>query len=889
MAEWASWVRDSMRDHERSRAEEKTASRYQPLEPLGQGGMAIVLRAWDRSLNRPVALKTLREELATRPDAVKRFQREALTLAKLSHPNIVTVYDVVDEDGRVQLVMELVDGEPLDRLMPGAARDLPRYVRLLAKVARGVHHVHQHGIVHRDLKPANILVTPAGEPKVTDFGLAHLAYAESAMTRAGALLGTPVYMAPEQIGGRPDAISARTDVHALGAILYEMCVGAPPFVGESPESIYRQILEVEPEPPHRRNPRIPRDLETIALKSLSKDPSRRYASAGAFSDDLERFLANEPIRARPPSLAYMFTKQLRRHPVGWAGGTLALVALSLAAVAIVQQAGGWGREAESRKREEDRRRTLEREVLPLVDRARMRIQAADRMQFSPEFSFARWQETLTEARMLCDDALARHPGFAMAFLERGRARHAAGDWDAAIADFTDALRIDPRLAQARLERARARVEQVFANEHRVPAGSETEATSGRSRDLLAPALEDLRAAASDRLADDERALAEILRLFLEGSAEAAIATASAKTAAGEMDDRGQRLLGEFHHRQKHPKEMVQAFETLVKRRPGDAMAWARYGHMLCDVSEYPKAAEAATRALKLRPGLVEALADRGLAQRRMGQWEAALEDYDEALRLRPSFVTVLAYRAALRRDRGEFEAAARDVEEALRIDPEDLDTLGQLGMLKLQRGDLDGALAVYDGILKIKGDYATAYANRAEIHRRRGDAERALLDCDRAIELDPRYYEAFLNRGAIRLGLGQLDLAIEDWTEAIRVGRNPAKAYANRGVAHRKAGRNREALDDYTQAIALDPTDGATYYNRGVLHEVSRAWEPALADYAKATELAPKDPDARRACARVCMVLGRWQDAERHVVRALELVPGDPELASWLKRCRERS
>jgi serine/threonine-protein kinase len=271
--------------------------RYEIQSLLGEGGMGCVYRAWDRELKRTVAVKVLRDAVVE--TIRERFRREGQAMAGVSHPNVVAVYDAGDEGGKPHLVMELVDGKPLNAFMrEGEVRSR---VALLEKAARGVAAAHEKGIVHRDLKPANILVTPAGEPKVTDFGLARAAREIGGLTRTGITLGTPLYMAPEQVEGGGRGVSARTDVYALGAILYEMLTGRPPHECDDIVELYGRILMREPARPRSVDPRVPVDVETICLKALEKNPLARYAHAAAFADDLRRWLAGEPIVARPPS------------------------------------------------------------------------------------------------------------------------------------------------------------------------------------------------------------------------------------------------------------------------------------------------------------------------------------------------------------------------------------------------------------------------------------------------------------------------------------------------------------------------------------------------------------------------------------------------------------
>lgn len=323
-------------DHERTRTavpgaaegpalEAPRLSRFDLQDVLGQGATAVVYRARDKTLNRTVAVKVLRE-LGGASDVVReRFRREAQAAAGLSHPNVVTVYDAGEEEGRAFLVMELVEGRPLDRLLKEEPKGNP--LALLEKAARGVAAAHERGIVHRDLKPANILVTASGEPKVGDFGLAHLVETRTELTRTGTALGTPLYMAPEQVEARSGEISPRTDVYALGAILYEMLTGRPPHVGASLADLYARIVRQDPVPPRTLIPSAAFDAQTIALKALEKEPARRYADAREFADDLARHLRGEPIEARPVGTWGRLVRRCRRNPRGTALAAAAFVVL----------------------------------------------------------------------------------------------------------------------------------------------------------------------------------------------------------------------------------------------------------------------------------------------------------------------------------------------------------------------------------------------------------------------------------------------------------------------------------------------------------------------------------------------------------------------------------
>jgi len=276
---------------------------YEVQGELGRGGVGVVYRAQHLRLNRSVALKMLLAGPYAQPEERARFLREAEAVAALRHPHIVQVYDAGEMDGRPYFTMELVEGGSLAQKIAGMPQPARPAAELLAVVAEAVHAAHQNGIVHRDLKPANVLLTADGTPKISDFGLARQLEGGAELTLSGTPMGTPSYMAPEQARGDRKAIGPATDVYALGAILYELLTGRPPFRAASATATLQQVVADEPVPPARLNPQVPRDLQTICLKCLHKEPSRRYASAQALADDLNRFRRGEPVLARPVGAA----------------------------------------------------------------------------------------------------------------------------------------------------------------------------------------------------------------------------------------------------------------------------------------------------------------------------------------------------------------------------------------------------------------------------------------------------------------------------------------------------------------------------------------------------------------------------------------------------------
>src|SRR5436190_9585390 len=305
---------------------------YELLEEIGRGGQGVVYRARQKSLNRTVALKVIGLGHWATEAHLKRFRREAESAASLDHPCIVPIYEVGERDGSCYFSMKFVEGGQLDELVKREPMPIRRAVELIAKVARTVHYAHGHRILHRDIKPGNILLDQKGEPHLTDFGLARLVETESTVTRTLEVLGTPSYMAPEQAVGNNAQVTSATDVYGLGAVLYKLLTGHPPFAGGTTYETIRLVLDTEPRQPRLWSPKVDRDLSTICLKCLEKDPKRRYASALALAEDLERWLKHEPILARRTGLITRGRKWVRRNP------TSALLAASLVALAA---AAGW--------------------------------------------------------------------------------------------------------------------------------------------------------------------------------------------------------------------------------------------------------------------------------------------------------------------------------------------------------------------------------------------------------------------------------------------------------------------------------------------------------------------------------------------------------------------
>jgi hypothetical protein len=433
---------------------------YEVLGELGRGGMGVVFRARQSALGRVVALKMIVSGGIAGPAELARFRTEAEAIARLQHPNIVQVYEVGEHEGRPFFSLELCGGGSLERQLDGTPRPAEESARLVQTLAHAMEAAHRARVIHRDLKPANVLLTADGTLKITDFGLAKK-LDEADQTATGSVMGTPSYMAPEQAEGRKD-VGPAVDVYALGAILYQCLTGRPPFKAATPMDTLMQVVSGEPAPPRQLNPKVPRDLETVCLMCLRKEPQRRYAGAAALADDLGRFLHGREVTARRISAAEHAVRWTRRNPA------VAALLLAVAATALLGAAGiVWKyREAEAARgaaeNEAAAARLAREEARAAQATAEQALRVSEQRLALNYFAYGRLCAVAARLATAADAAEAAEPRREFANLHKALTRLGDEAVLGALANFAAGLRAwdhpgppDPALKRHALDLARA--------------------------------------------------------------------------------------------------------------------------------------------------------------------------------------------------------------------------------------------------------------------------------------------------------------------------------------------------------------------------------------------------------------------------------------------------
>ncbi len=725
-----------------------TVPGYEVEAVLGRGGMGVVFRTRHLRLNRVVALKMMLAGAYAGPHERERFRREAEAVGRLLHPNVVQVYDVGDADGRPYFTMEYVDGGTLAQRLTGAPQPARDAATLVATLAGAVEAAHQGGIVHRDLKPGNVLLAADGTPKVGDFGLAKYADSDTGLTRTGAALGTPGYMAPEQARGKADAVGPAADIYALGAILYELLTGRPPFRVESDAVTVQQVIDRDTVPPSRLNPKVSRDLETVCLTCLHKEPPRRYATAAALADDLSRFLRGEAITARPDGRVARLVRRVRRRP---------LLSAALAACMVLTAALAGGGLWIYSDRAAARAANLAASAATAAARTEVeRAAGADLDEMDGAMKRLAW----ADARAALERARGRLGGDPP---DQLAGRIGRGDFYLKLVDRLDAIRLDGYvLAEDGLD---------FR-----PANGAYEEAFGRAG-LVRPGKEEPAAAAA-RVAVTP--VGPVLVAALDNWSSCCFEDTTRKAWLLET------------------ARLADTDSTGWRTRASDPAFWKDGKALTALLDAAPTAYPSLPVLLAVEVRMTNTGRDPSAFLRRVQQ--AYPTDFWTNMRLA---------RALYKREPGE---AVRFYQAALAVRPDAPAVRNELGMALEKSGRRDEAVVQYRAAVQRAPTFVPAQANLAVLLSRLKRHDEALKQVDAAIDLGIRHTLLYTTRGYSLNALGQPTGAIAALREAVTLAPKNLAAQSGLRAVLQQERRPEEARAAWQAALDADPSEHNAWY-----------------------------------------------------------------------------
>jgi tetratricopeptide (TPR) repeat protein/tRNA A-37 threonylcarbamoyl transferase component Bud32 len=853
---------------------------YDILEVLGRGGMGVVYKARQVKLNRLVALKMVLAGAHAGAPQLTRFATEAEAVARLQHPNIVQIYEVGEHDGLPYLSLEYIDGVSLSQKIAGSPQPPREAAELVEQLARAMAVAHERGIIHRDLKPANVMLTKDGMPKISDFGLAKRLEDDSALTRAGTLMGTPSYMSPEQARGDLNQIGPLADLYSLGAVLYELLTGRPPFAGPTMLETLSQVRNQEPVPPTRLQPKCPRDLETIALKCLQKEPAKRYPNCEALADDLRRYLDHVPIKARPASATERAWRWCRRNPrvatLSALVGVLLLVAIISLAFMIARQ--GREREAVAQTRKIATER-LEQATEAIASgnwrRAQDLLRWSDPLLTSnPDLGdvrtklgtlqtqvnvYAEFRELLDSARFSCRfgsrqqkedgqrscrqllslyDEIDEQTGRGAAGLPPLDAHHQQLFKEDVFEAFLTAAQVEQDLARGGGE----------AEERR--AAQQAIAWLDRADQVLpgTRALHVHRAPCLSRLGNGEAGQADLNQ-------------AKAIKPASAVDHfwhgfahhlRGDEALRTKDVKAAHDfyRQEIAEYAACLQLRPDHFWGYFNWANSHAQINERPDLYDALigyTSCIRLRPDFPWSYNNRGTVHLRLQEPEQALTDFN----------------AALERNKHYVEAHANR------------------GLAYLALGQTDPALQDFNRAIELNAEYVPAYTERIEIFRKRNQHAEVVRDCTRLLELGADKVPLYQKRAAAYQALKQPDEAIKDYGQLVALNPKNLQARASRADLLISRKQYAEARDDLSAILEAAPKAAVIWRSRAIVNWLNlKDFDAALADFEQFARLEPKNPEPQRCIGVILLGRRQYGPALEALKKAIDLRPGYPE-AIW--------
>ncbi len=872
---------------------------YEIEAVLGRGGMGIVYKARQVGLKRSVAIKMLLAgRFASARDRV-RFETEAEVVAGLRHPNIVQIYDVGTNDGRPYFTMEFMVGGSLAERLAHAPQPPAEAAALLVTLALAVDAAHQSGVIHRDLKPSNVLLDADGTAKVSDFGLAERVDANSGFTPSLTVLGTPSYMAPEQADGDPRASEPTVDVYALGAILYEMLTGRPPYPRGTRTAREPRAFTQDPVPPSRLNPSVPRDLETICLTCLRGKPEQRYRSAGALAADLRRFQRGEPVDARPVSAIERLWKAARRNPAraGLLAATVTVLAAGIWLVAWL----GWRRsilergvnddlvvvaQHEREARWADARMVLERAKARLDagggETLRNRLERVDR-----DLVLVATLESIRLRRLVAVDDGKLDPR-----ANRGWAdgRYAAAFSGAGLGQVGD----DPDAVAKRLASSDIRFALVAALDDWAVCASRDEDRARRTWILdVARRADPEPSAWRDRARDaakwtDPAFLEELCRTAPKTARATPLCSGVADRIVSAGGDGAPLLLriqadhpGDLWANialglalgERDPREALRYFQAALAIRPDVGVTHHNLGTALGVLGRYDDAIAELREAVRIEPTWAESHSNLVNALQMKGLLAEAVDAYHLALELEPASANVRANLGKALVALGRPKDALVEYREALRLAPGRNHVRLGLGFTLMRLHRPAEASLEFATVARVDPRSPSAQVGLGDAAMAQGRPIEAQRAYETALALGPNDSAANAGMSEVLRARRQLGAALEHGLTAIRLDARNAQAHNSCGITLQMMGRLDEAMAQYRAAIALEPQFSSAHANLGnALGDACRL-EEAVESFRKARDIDPESANTHAGLAQALRLLGRFDEAQAAMRRGVELTP----------------
>jgi tetratricopeptide (TPR) repeat protein len=731
-----------------------TFSRYRNLRKLGEGGFGTVYRAYDPELERTVALKLFKFRTQTE---LEEFKREAKLAARLQHPSIVSVHEFGIIDSQPYYTMDFFEGKSLADLLDKKG-ELPveEAFRIGITIADALSYAHENGILHRDVKPANVFIDKEGRAYIGDFGVAKQVEVAGGQATTSRIVGTPYYMSPEQTDCRP--LDGRSDIWAIGVVLYKMLTGTYPFQGNTASDLFTKIWLNEPTPPRKHNPEVDRDTETIVLKCLEKDPARRFESAAALRDDMQRRLKGEPIKARPIGAPEKLWRRIKRHKTASVSIAVALIALIVIVAVLWHQSAAREEELEARNA-----------------RAARLFKDAKQAFKDREYEIALG---------LVSETLALTPG------------NKEGQKLKALCD-------GKIKEKRRREEARKRAEEIIKE---LPMAATLDKKLQILRDAIAadPTWLSPRVKKGEFLKDAGRHV-EALKAFDE-AIEIAISGGDTNGEAACFFYKAM-----IYWQREEYQKALPFFSKVLQLMPGVRNPKTLYAQAAGAYFKrrYKEAANLLEEALRLDSKFADAYNSRGMILYAQGKLKEAIADYMRAIKLKPHFWFYDNCGVA-RRDKGDLDGAIDDFFKAIELNPKDPRVYINRGIAYHIKSELDKAIADFSKaceLAKAAGDNKTtagALTNRGNVHYDKGKYKDAIAGHSKAVLLNPSFAAAYCNRARAKMKIGDIKGAIADYDKAIRIAPKDVQALNSRAYAKLKNDDCGGAIADCLEALGIN-------------------------------------------------------------------------------------